>query len=207
MNSIILNTAYLPPIAYYKSLLNATSVLIEHCEYFQKQTYRNRCNIYGANGILNLSIPIQKRGVKTLTKDVKISYADNWQKLHWRSLQSAYRSSPFFEFYEDDFVAFYESKKHIFLIDFNAAILATTLKLLDKSIEFKNTTSYYKKYDEGVNDHRNYNFQKLTPSDSNTFVKPYIQVFENKHGFIPNLSIVDVLFNQGAMTTDSIKNL
>lgn len=203
--TVLLATAYLAPVQYYSKLYNHSSVLIEHYEHFQKQTYRNRCNIYGANGLLSLSIPLQKRGERTFTKDVKIAYDCNWQKLHWRSLQSAYRRSPFFEFYEDDFISFYENKKFDFLIDLNEALLDVTLQLLGKNIEFKNTSSYQKEYTENTDDFRTLISPKESyTTDSDFILKPYLQVFENKHGFIPNLSIVDLLFNQGPSAVDFI---
>ena len=96
--------AYFPSIQYVKALLKAKDATFTLESNYQKQTYRNRCSIYGANGKLNLTIPIQhtKRDGRQKDKVVKIMWEENWQKLHWRSLSSAYRSSPFFEFYEDE---------------------------------------------------------------------------------------------------------
>lgn len=202
--TVLLATAYLPPVQYYSKLFSHSAALIEHYEHFSKQTYRNRCNIYGANGLLSLSIPLQKRGERTLTKDVKISYDDPWQKLHWRSLQSAYRRSPFFEFYEDDFAPFYENKKFDFLIDFNEALLHVTLQLLGKKTELKNTSLYQKEYADATDFRTIISPNKSYTADIAFILKPYMQVFENKYGFIPNLSIVDLLFNQGTSAIDFI---
>ncbi|MEO6882535.1 MAG: WbqC family protein [Bacteroidia bacterium] len=197
----IVSSAYLPPIAFFKILTEHPSVSMEAFEHFPKQTYRNRCEIYGANGLLSLSIPIEKNSIRTLTKDIRIAYDHNWQHLHWRSMQSAYRRSPFFEFYEDDFAPFYRSQKNIFLKDYNDEFLILLFKLLKINPSIKNTIAYEKNY-ESVLDFRN----KITPRKSaEPFVykaKTYTQVFESKHGFIPNLSIVDLLFNQGPKATE-----
>src|SRR5438128_9844321 len=104
---LVLSTAYLPPISYFKQLLNADEVIIERHEHFVKQTYRNRCHIAAANGLLSLSIPLQKLGDKENISGKRISYAEDWQSLHWRSLVSAYKSSPYFEYFEADFKPFY----------------------------------------------------------------------------------------------------
>ena len=125
----ILPTAYLPPIQYLSVISNYDNVLIEQCETFRKQTIRNRCNIYTSNGMLSLIIPLKERRNHSVTKDIKISYDSNWQVIHWRSIESAYSNSPFFEFYKDEFINFYNSKFE-FLIDFNFSILEKTMKIL-----------------------------------------------------------------------------
>ncbi|HVA98510.1 MAG TPA: WbqC family protein [Bacteroidia bacterium] len=195
LTTAIVSTAYLPPIAFFKVLTDYPTILMEEMEHFPKQTYRNRCEIYGANGLLTLSIPLEKNTKRTLTKDIRISYSQNWQHIHWLSLQAAYRRSPFFEFYEDDFAPFYESKKNIFLKDFNDSFLELLLQLLKINPSINNTISYEKEYPNAI-DLRN----AISPKkNAETFAyqsKNYTQVFENKHGFIPNLSIVDLLFNQ-----------
>lgn len=187
---------YLAPIAAVSEMLGADGdeILIEKFEHFPKQTYRNRASIYSPNGKLDLIIPV-RRGAKvhTVMKDVRISYESDWQRLHWMSLQTSYRRSAYFEFYEDDFAPFYE-KKYEFLFDFNTDLTSMLLRLLKirKALTF---TTSYQDSDAGIQDFRNRIHPKQTYQAKE--FKPYFQVFEPKHGFLPNLSIVDLLFNQG----------
>lgn len=198
--SCLLSTAYLAPVQYYSKLATYTNAYIEHQEFFPKQTYRNRAVIYGANGALNLTIPIKDRSNRTLTKDAKIAYHLDWQKLHWRSLEAAYRSTPYFEYYQDDFYPFYTTARYTFLIDFNAALLEATGKLIKLKSKLEVTSSYIKDPVETA-DFRNLISPKSDPAADYSFtIKPYPQLFDTKYGFIPNLSIVDLLFNQGPDT-------
>lgn len=194
--SVILSTAYLAPIQYYTKLVKYKNVFIEMHENFVKQTYRNRCKIYAANGELSLSIPVKKRPTKTLIKDIYIDYDTNWQKMHWKSIESAYRSSPFFEFYEDGLKPFYH-KKYKFLVDFNLEIQNVLLELLELQVDYKFTEEYHHKMTYEFDDFRD----KINPKkkDYDPEFKPvnYIQVFQEKYGFLPNLSIIDLLFNEG----------
>ncbi len=193
----ILPTAYLGPIQYYQKLMTYPNCIIEHQEHFVKQTYRNRCDIYSPNGLLTLSVPLVKRNHRQTTKDIKISYDYNWQVLHWRSLESAYRRSPFFEYFEDDFRPFYEDKKFEFLFDLNEALQQEVLALLKLKANCAFTSAYIKTYAD-ADDFRS------TEPDKNFIPKKYGQVFEPRHGFIPDLSIVDILFNQGSKALDYI---
>ncbi|GAA4788703.1 WbqC family protein [Olivibacter ginsenosidimutans] len=170
-----------------------TEVLIEKFEHFPKQTYRTRASIYSPNGILDLIIPVKKGSrVHTVMKDVRISYESDWQRLHWMSIQTSYRRSAYFEFYEDDFAPFYH-KKYDFLFDFNIALLEQCFQLLKVKKTFSFTSSYVEDYTDRI-DFRN----KIHPKHATDFTAtPYFQVFEPKHGFLPNLSIIDLLFNQG----------
>lgn len=203
-NTAILATAYLGPIQYYQKLIQYPSCIIEQHEHFIKQTYRSRCDIYSPNGILTLSIPLEKRNKRQAVKDVKISYEYNWQHLHWRSFESSYRRSPFFEYFEDDLRPFYEDKKFDFLIDLNQALQEEVIQLL----KIKPSISYsaeYKSVYEGADDFRSIISPKEPLDLDKTFVpKPYSQVFETRHGFIPNLSILDVLFNEGSRALNHI---
>ncbi len=205
MNQLaILPSVYLGPIQYFQKLNFYPNCVIEQHENFIKQTFRSRCDIYSPNGILTLSIPLTHRNKRQAIKDVKISYEYNWQTLHWRSLESCYRRSPFFEYFEDDFRPFYFDKKHDFLIDFNEAIQQEILKLLKLKTNY-NFTSTYNKTAENTDDFRHIISPKQSLHlDTNFITKPYYQVFETKHGFIPNLSIVDLLFNEGSRTLDYI---
>ena len=191
---IILPSLYLAPIAYYGHILQCDGeILLETHENFPKQTYRNRATIHAANGSFDLTVPIKKnRGEKrTLIKDVQISYDEDWQRMHWLTLQSAYRRSAYFEFYEDDFVEFYKNKYNL-LLEFNQEFNSLILRLLKISREFSKTTEYLPAYSDLLD--LRISFHKKENLASNT---PYFQVFEPKNGFIPNLSIVDLLFNQG----------
>src|SRR3990170_2824855 len=145
METILLPSSYFAPISYYASVLKSETIFIEQFEHFPKQTFRNRCSIYSPNGIQQLTVPLHERKDKTLTKDIRISYEINWQTLHWRSLESAYRSSPYFEFFEDDFRPYFE-KKFNFLIDFNMEIMQEVLALMKIKKEFLFTSSYQKEF-------------------------------------------------------------
>ncbi|MDN3583271.1 WbqC family protein [Mucilaginibacter flavus] len=191
----VLPMFYLPPVEYFARLNTyKPDILIEREEHFPKQTYRNRANIYSPEGILPLVVPVVK-GSKTHTKikDVKISYDFRWQRIHWQSLEACYRRSAYFEYYEDDFAAFYDKKKQInFLFDFNEELLHLLLKFTKIKVDIKYTEEYHPTY--SVPDYR----ASITPKkESELQQKPYFQVFEERQGFLQNLSIVDLLFNQG----------
>ncbi len=185
---------YLPPIDYFSKLIDhKTNVIIENAEHFQKQTYRNRATIHSPNGKLDLIVPVLKGSKNhTKVKEVRISYDFNWQRLHWMSLQTCYRSSAYFEFYEDDLAVFYE-KKWGFLFDYNEQLLALLLKFLKLTIPFKYTDEFKSEHEELL-DFRNRIHPKRNCSNE---LNTYFQVFEERNGFLPNLSIVDLLFNQG----------
>jgi hypothetical protein len=203
MSTVILPTVYFGPIQYYSKLLKYEEALIEHHEHFPKQTFRNRCNIYGANGLLSLSIPLKKRGERTPVKDVRIAYDQPWQSLHWRSFQASYRSSPYFEFYEDDLAPFYE-KEYEFLLDFNTELHGLVCGLLKIDNNTKPTEKYEKTY-ENADDLRDLISPKEDwKKDKDYEVKEYTQVFGSKYGFLPNLSIADLLFNEGPSAREFI---
>jgi hypothetical protein len=200
----LLPTAYLPPVNYFSKFFLYDSVTIEKAEFFVKQTYRNRCSIYGANGKLDLIIPLHHEKEKTLVINKHISYNDPWHKLHWKSLQSAYRNSPWFEFFETDFERFYNDKFE-FLFDFNTQLIELIFKLLKQKIDLHFSTTYEKSV-PGVDDLRNLIQPKTDLSlDKNFIPVEYYQVFGNKFGFIPGLSIVDLLFNEGLKSIEILK--
>lgn len=195
MENICLTSAYLAPVEYYSALAKADTVFLEHCEFYEKQSYRNRCNIAGANGQLALTIPVEKsKGARMLTRDVRISEHSDWQLQHWRSIESAYNSTPFFEYYKDDLLPFYE-QDWTFLWDFNIEIQAKMLELLDLQVDIQLTKEYKVDFDENVLDARN-SIHPKKETDTGS-LKNYYQVFEQRFGFIPNLSIIDLLFNMG----------
>jgi len=194
-SSAIFPLFYLPPVAYFSSLkLHETGYLIEKEEHFVKQTYRNRAIVHSPNGPLDLIVPVVK-GAKVHTKmrDVKISYDFDWQRLHWKSLESCYRNSAYFEYYEDEFHRFYE-QKFDYLLDYNVAQLQWLLKQLKKDTEIRFTTEYVKDLDPDKDYRMKFHFKKGLLENQ---FKPYFQVFDDRNGFLPNLSMVDLLFNQG----------
>jgi hypothetical protein len=206
MDQVFLSTAYLAPIQYYTKLFAADQVWLEACDNYIKQTYRNRCTIAAANGPLTLSIPIVKPDThKCLTRDIQISNHGNWRHLHWNAISSAYNSSPYFEYYVDEFAPFYESK-HTFLTDFNEDLRELICSLLDIAPVISKTTSYAEPIE---NDYRSIIHPKHVDVDPQFDPQPYYQVFKEKFGFIPNLSIIDLLFNKGPESVlilrDSVK--
>ena len=194
-NSIVLSSNYLPPVSYFHAIAQTDGqITLDKYEHFPKQTYRNRTQLATANGILNLFIPIQHgRKTNVPMQDVRISYDHEWQRLHWLSIQTAYRSSAYFEYYEDDFHTFY-NQKYDFLFDYNIKQLELIFKVLKikKPIEF--TDLYVKDYDDAF-DYRN----TIHPKKETVYLnqKPYYQLFGDRTGFIPNLSVIDLIFNQG----------
>ncbi len=213
MNPIILTSAYLPPVQYFTKLYAAPCVIEERCEHYVKQTYRNRCIIAGPDGRLPLTIPVEHRATegRPLTRDIRISDHGNWRHLHWTALVSAYENSPYFFYYADDFRPFYE-QKYKYLVDFNEALCAKVCELLDMKPEIRVTAAYYDpasaetdgtgglKTKAGVaaDDYR----ERIRPKadfteDPDFLPAPYYQVFSARTGFLPNLSIADLLFNMG----------
>lgn len=193
--SILLSANYLPSVSYFHAIHeNKAGIRLEKYEHYPKQTYRNRTRIATANGVLDMTIPIvHGRTERVAMKDVRINYDHDWQRLHWLSIQTAYRSSAYFEYYEDDFAVFYE-KKEDFLLDYNTAQLELILKILKINQPLSFTERYEKEYVDAV-DYRS----SIHPKKPSIYQqpKPYYQVFEERHGFIADLSIVDLIFNQG----------
>ncbi|RZK71824.1 MAG: hypothetical protein EOO85_19715 [Pedobacter sp.] len=194
-SSAIFPLFYLPPVAYFSALKSFDyEFSIEMYEHFPKQTYRNRASVYSPNGILDLTIPVVK-GAKVHTKitDVKISNEFDWQRLHWKTFESCYRNSAYFEYYEAEFLQFY-TKKYSNLFEFNLEMLQWLMKQLKKDISCNFTEEYIKDVDESLDFRSEWRVNDV--DEVNNF-KPYFQVFDDRHGFKPNLSIVDLLFNQG----------
>lgn len=192
---ILLHPSYFPSIAQFAAISNSETVVFENFDNFQKQTYRNRMYIYGPNGKQMLSIPIKHIGGngRQLYKDVKIENDFPWQKEHWKSLEAAYRTSPFFEFYEDEIAPLFE-KKQEFLYDFNLKTSEIIADCLQLELETEFTDEFFKVAAENVQDYRNLvNAKKIAIPDFDA----YTQVFEEKNSFINNLSTLDLLFNEG----------
>ncbi|MEP7169545.1 MAG: WbqC family protein [Bacteroidota bacterium] len=203
----IFSTAYLPSIECISALIKFSSVEIEQWENYQKQTIRSRCHILGANGIQTLRIPVMHESkIKILTKDLKICYDENWQRIQWLALQSAYNKSPFFEFYKDDFEKIIFSNK-IYLLDLNTELLQLILKILGAETKTNYSSTYEKKYPE--NDFRflaNIKTKSICNLQSSICNLQYPQVFFYKFGFTPNLSIVDLIFNEGKASINYLEN-
>jgi len=189
--------AYLAPINYFKSLINQKELQICINTNYQKQTYRNRCVISSCNGLQKLTIPITHDNKIKRDRDVMIHNEIPWQKNHWKSIETAYKSSPFYEYYQDELKYFF-LRKYKFLFDFNIEIMAEILELLELNINIKETN---KEIDlKKIN-------QILDPKKEIIKFKSYNQVFQNKNDFQSDLSIIDVLFNIGPETTDYIRSL
>jgi len=199
ISTVLLSTAYLAPVEYYVQMCRHPQATIEvHCNYI-KQTYRNRCVIASANGCQTLSIPIVKPdSLKCPTKDIRIAEHGNWRHLHWNAIVSAYNSTPFFEYYEDDFRPFYE-KPAGFLFDFNEELRELVCSLLDISPAVSYSTKYIFSPSADVLDLRETIHPKKESLMQN--FRPYYQVFEAKQDFQANLSIIDLLFNMGPEAT------
>lgn len=195
----ILSTAYFPPIQFFSKLKHNGTILLEKHETYPKQTYRNRCEIYSANGRMALTIPIVKpKGNRTPIDEVLIDHSDPWATKHWRAIESAYRRSAYFELLEYEFAPFYQ-KEWPSLWDFNQATIDKAIEIFGLKIEIIETDSFVKIYPSNVSDFRNSISPKLNfaKSDLDLNPKPYFQVFSEKFGFIPNLSILDLIFNYG----------
>ena len=210
MQQALLSTTYFGPIQWYQKLYRYSRVQVEACDNFVKQTFRNRCVIAAANGLQALTVPVERTtdGTtrptaaapgKCMVKDVRISDHGNWRHLHWNALTSAYGESPFFEFYADDIRPFFE-RKWTFLYDFNAAICAKMCELIGFEPNARPTDGYItadEASSAGIHDFRDAIRPKHPLPDPSFTPKRYYQVYERKHGFQPNLSILDLLFNMG----------
>ena len=199
---IIIHPTYFPNIFSFKTIINSTNILFEVNDYYVKQTLRNRTSIHAANGKLKLSVPVKFSSTKKEKyKDIRICYDSNWQKIHLKSIESAYKNSPFYDFFEDYFINFY-NKKEKFLVDLNFSSIRLIFEILEKELNCSFTNEYLEKYVD-LTDYRTL----LTNKNFNEKVnfKNYTQVFQEKNGFIENLSSIDLIFNKGLDFEDFIK--
>lgn len=197
--SSVFTAYYFPPIAYMADFIQQESPMLDAYENMQKQTYRNRCYILNANGKQMLNIPTQKNNKTRKIRDIKISYDEDWPKEHFKSFEAAYRRSPYFEFYEHHFADILEAKP-IYLFDLNHLIMERLLTILQVDTKFTLTESYLSTYNQDFRDAYN--------AKSDAFKNPkYAQVFEEKMDFVPNLSIVDLICNQGPQSKIYLKNI
>lgn len=199
MNNILLYPTYFPSISHYIAMIAAESVTFEVEDTFQKQTNRNRMYIYSPNGIQMLNISVKHNDANNNFKDIKIDNQNNWQKNHFKSLEAAYKNSPFYEYFIDDLQPIFE-KKHEFMLDLNFEIFEKINDALGISIPFEKTTEYFHE----VTDKTDFRYLVNGKKDT-TQIEPYTQVFDNKHGFINNLSILDLLFNEGRYAVEYLK--
>ena len=193
---ILSHPLYLAPIPLYIQLYSAEGIIIDGDSPFVKQTFRNRTLIATERGVQALTIPIEHNGSQAM-RDVRISEHGNWRHLHWNALVSAYRKSPFFDYYADDLRPFYEQPIE-FLADFNEGLQRTVLTALDLEPRFVRTNAYKATPDADTLDLRQViSHTHAADHDPRFKSVPYYQVFAHKHGFLPNLSILDLLFNMG----------
>lgn len=203
MKQLLLPLTCFGPIQNFAALATHP-IVFEGAEHFVKQSYRNRYEICGPNGMQTLSVPIKrKKKDHTPFRHIEISYAEDWQYLHWKSLEASYRSSAYFEFYEADLEGFYKEQP-TYLFEFNLKALSTVCELLEIPAEFTFTNSY-EKQPVGLVDLRTTMGNKNQKTLSN--LPPYQQVFESKNPFYPNLSILDLLFNLGPQARQYLLNL
>lgn len=198
--NILLYPTYFPSISHYVAMVQAEGVTFEVEDTFQKQSNRNRMYIYSPNGLQMLNIPIKHALERQKFKDVKIEYAFDWQKNHFKSLEAAYRTSPFFEYFEDDIRPIFE-KKTVFMQDLNFQIIEIVNNCLGLNLSFDKTKEYHHENVAYIDLRNLANGKKDT-----TQIDAYTQVFDDKHGFLNNLSVLDLLFNEGRYALDYLKN-
>ncbi|MCK3685425.1 WbqC family protein [Maribellus sp. YY47] len=202
MEPLLLSTAYFGPVHYYARYLHHGEVYLEQYENFTKQTYRNRCIILGGNGPVPLVVPVVKgRGSKTIIKDLEISYDTEWQRNQWQTIVSAYNSSPYFEYYQDDLFSFFQNKSR-FLLDHNMRIHELLCDFMEVENKLKLTEDFESVPENTLNLRQTISPKAKENSDFAFQPKTYIQVFGEKFDFVPNLSILDLLFNEGPNTFD-----
>ena len=207
MTTALLQTTYFGPVQWYQKLYRYDHCLIEQYDSYQKQTYRNRCIIATANGLQALTVPVEHTAITQhptpitqLVKDLRISDHNQWRRIHWNALQSAYSESPFFEYYADDIRPFYE-RKYEFLIDFNEEIRQKICELIDIHPQVEYTKNFIHSplttHHSPLDDFRDTIHAKHPQADADFEPRPYWQVFQHRYGFQPNLSILDLLFCMG----------
>ncbi len=200
---MLIQPSFFASVIQYVLLANSDDIVFEKCDNYQKQTYRNRCYIYGANGKQLLTVPIlHSKGLgRQKTRDVKIDNSFGWQKHLIKSLESSYRSSPYFEYYEDDIIEIF-NKKHTSLFDFNLY----AHEVISQCLQLESRISFSESFIENLKDGTDFRYLVEAKREPEYNLKKYTQVFESKHGFIANLSIFDLLFNEGTNALQYLEN-
>lgn len=197
---ILIHPTYFPSVSQFAAMAQADGITLEMDDNFQKQTNRNRMYIYSPNGVQLLNLPVKhSKFAHQKTRDIKLETAFDWQKQHFKSLEAAYRSSPFFEYFEDAFAPVFE-KRHTFLMDLNLETMSIAAKCLGMDFTYQETQEYF-------HDAPDYHdFRKLANGKKDTAtLEPYPQVFADRHGWLNNLSILDLLCNEGRRALDYLK--
>ena len=198
--SILIHPNYFPSVSHFVAMAQSDKICFEMEDNYQKQTNRNRMYIYSPNGLQLLNIPIKhSKEAHQKTKDIKLETAFDWQRQHFKSLEAAYRTSPFFEYFEDALAPIF-TKKHTFLMDLNIETIQIVSKCLSMKLAYDKTTEYFHKATDYTDLRTLVNGKKDTSS-----FEDYTQVFGDKHGFLNNLSILDLLFNEGRYALDYLK--
>lgn len=196
-NDILLSTAYFAPVAWYAAVAHSHSAQIEACETFQKQSWRNRCCIYSPDGVQQLLVPVLHAGSRFI-RDIRIDYSKNWLHHHRRAIATAYGPTPFFKYYWDELDAIL-GRRFEFLFDLNQALSQRILAMLSIERPLQLTTEY-ESAPTGLKDLRSAIHPKRELQGSD--FKPYYQIFSDRHGWLPNLSILDLLFSEGPAAAD-----
>ena len=191
MTTGLFPSTYFGPISLYSQMQRCENVQIEQWEHYKKQTYRNRCHILTANKVMDLIVPVARPAEGIPMRDVRIAYQQDWQRIHWNAIESAYNTSPYFEYFAEDLLPFFE-KKEVFLLELNEKIRETVMSLMQIKTEVRKTNSYVEN-PENTTDYRS----SFNPKSASNTGKPYYQVFDHKFGFVADLSILDLLFNEG----------
>ncbi|MDL2262065.1 WbqC family protein [Bacteroidales bacterium OttesenSCG-928-I21] len=203
MNQIVLSSAYFPNIQYISKFLRHNNIIIDIYEHYSKQTYRNRCNILTSNGVLALSVPV-KKNYHCFTKNIEIDYSENWQKTHERAILSAYKNSPFYDYYIDEISIFFKIKEK-YLYQLNQKILDKILSILKIEKNYSFSTDFI--VSDKILNLRDTISPKTTKNkyDPDFKISPYIQVFSDKFGFCENLSILDLIFMLGPVAIENLQ--
>ena len=201
--ALLIQPTFFGPVIQYVAMASQSNIIFEKQDNFQKQTYRNRCYIYGPNGKQLLTVPIlhSKSTLRQKTKEVKIDKSFSWQKIFIRSLEASYRSSPYFEFYEDDIMQIFD-KRHTFLLDLNMH----AHEVISECLQLENTIQYTTAYQEEPREQKDLRYLVNAKKEPVYDLESYTQVFNNKHGFLANLSILDLLFNEGTTALDYLES-